>query len=172
MFIKFFWYISYTFISPREVSIPKRLWAQSREVKSIPDRNSRTSKVNMTHDMTNDTIKFPKLNSDNWFQLKVQAKAMCMKHECWEAVQGEVNPEEEVSPQVATSRVRMDNKAQSLIVSSVGDEFLDDLDECTSAREMWETLENACTSYDILQEILFFRELFRGEKQETETMQA
>jgi len=49
---------------------------------------------------------------------------------------------------------------------------LDDLDECTSAREMWETLENACTSYDILQEILFFREMFREEKQETETMQA
>ena len=43
--------------------------------------------------------------------------------------------------QVATFQVRMDNKAQSLIVSAVGDEFLDDLDDCQSAREIRETLE-------------------------------
>lgn len=126
-------------------------------------------------------VRYPKLNSENWFSWKVHTKAQCMRFECWEGVLGyEVEHSENengegveatVTPEEQRRRTRLDNKAQSIIISSVGDEFLDDLDDCENAKDMWNTLKGLCTSYGLLQEIIFFRELFQGEKDENTTMQ-
>lgn len=107
-------------------------------------------------------------------------KALCLKHQCWEAVTGwevqvEVNAEGEeviVPVQDAEQRRRrkVNDTALGLIINHVSDSYLDDLESVETAKEAWEILEQVCTTYGTLHLITFLEELVTMRKTDNISM--
>lgn len=100
-----------------------------------------------------DELKLPRLEENNYHAWSVRTKAALMQKNCWEAVQpGYSLPYTE-------AQNKTDQKALSFILLSVSDAYLEDIGDCQTAKEAWDTLENMHTKFGLLHTVLLLREM-------------
>lgn len=126
----------------------------------------------------------PVLDTENYEIWAVRLEALLMKKGCWEAVEGfgpyihvgadglerEIIDETAFPAAEVKRRTRLNQQASAIIIEYVSDAFLDDVTNVESAKEMWESLEEVCSTYDVFQEIIFLKEMVTTEKNDEESM--
>jgi len=124
----------------------------------------------------------PRLNTENYEVWTVRVKAHLMEKHCWEGVVGfadyihvdavgveHVIDDETAFPQHEIREKKLNEQASAIIVKNVDNSFLDGIVDLETAKEMWEALEEVCSTYDEFQETIFLKEMANVEK--TDCMQ-
>ena len=106
------------------------------------------------------TAKVPVLNSNNHFAWSLRVKAELRLRDAWEAI---VGYEDALDASLTQGEVRRRAKsntiALSIIYKTVGDEFLGDIADCTTAREAWKILDDLCNSEGLVNGAMVLKEL-------------
>lgn len=106
-------------------------------------------------------LKIPRLEENNYHAWSVRTKAALIQKNCWEAVRrGYEYPSTE-------AQTKIDMKALSFILLSVSDSYLEDIGECTTAKEAWDILENMHTKFGLLHTVLILKGIVNITKPET-----
>lgn len=106
------------------------------------------------------TTKFPVLNSNNHFAWSLRVKAELLLRDAWEAIVGyEDALDASLTQGEVRRRARSNTIALSILYKTVGDEFLGDIADCTTAREAWKILDDLCNSEGLVNGAMVLKEL-------------
>lgn len=113
-----------------------------------------------------DEAKLDKLNANNYRHWSLRVQGVLEVKGCWSAIDPGFNDEEEITDK----QKKIDHLAKSIFYLSVNDESLDDIIDCKTAKEIWETLQQIHTQYDTWHGLLLVRDFVNMQKQSSQSI--
>lgn len=104
-----------------------------------------------------------KLNGTNWYDWKNSFRGLCLKNECWEAIDGWDDDEFEAGAELKR-RKKLNNKALGLLLGRTEKSYRDLIEDIEEAKEAFELLRDECTTYTALHLVQFLDELVSVKK--------
>jgi hypothetical protein len=115
--------------------------------------------------MVDSYTQYPCLTSSNYYIWIVRIRSILQAKDCWEAVIGYSDEEcTEISAQERRRRQNANCLALSILSKTVSDEFIIHIEQCTTAKECWEVLENVNTKSNVYDQICSLRDLINIKK--------
>jgi hypothetical protein len=111
-----------------------------------------------------DSFKIEKLNDNNYRYWRMEVQGLLEEKGVWEAVE----PGYGADPTAAQKKV--DHKAKSALYLSINKASKDDVMNCTTAKEVWDTLSKVHTQYDLWHSALLVKDYVNAQKLEDESI--
>lgn len=112
-----------------------------------------------------DEFRIPKLSSENYHAWAIRARAALVQKGCWEAIEPGYGGRE-----MTNDERKINNRALTFMFLVVKDTYLDDIGECSSAHEAWNTLEEIHSKCGLLHALQVMRDFFNTKMKPDETM--
>lgn len=101
-----------------------------------------------------DELKIPKLAENNYTAWSIRTRAALVQKNCWEAIDPGFGPE------LKDEERKLNDRALTFLFLVVNDEYLDDIADCTRAKEAWISLKDVHTKFGLLHTLQLLKELF------------
>lgn len=129
------------------------------------------------------------LNETNYHAWSIRMKQCLIRKDCWEPIEGYDDIERDadgdpvldedgnpkliaITAKERARRRKLENLAREQIYEKISDAILEEVDECETAKEIWDHLSKANTSFDFIYEIKILKELLAVKKTDDLTAQA
>jgi Reverse transcriptase (RNA-dependent DNA polymerase)/gag-polypeptide of LTR copia-type/Integrase core domain/GAG-pre-integrase domain len=102
---------------------------------------------------TSDEFRIPRLTSENYHTWSIRARAALVQKGCWEAIDpGFID--------MTRDDNKNNNRALTFLFLVVEDNYLDDIGNCSRAKEAWEILKEIHSKYGLLHILQIMRDFF------------
>ena len=116
-----------------------------------------------------------KLHATNFYTWKFKIRLILLREEVWSVVDGTEKAPVEGSADNAKAQIdawrKKDEKAYTSICLSISDSELPHIRACTSAAEVWKTLNDTYESSDLARKLYLRRKFFTAQMQDGDSMQ-
>ncbi|KAG5898168.1 hypothetical protein JTB14_013212 [Gonioctena quinquepunctata] len=113
-----------------------------------------------------DDYKVEKLNSENYRYWSMRAQGILEVKNLWQAV----DPGFSKDQLREAANKKTDHSAKSILYLLINNNSLDDIMDCKTAKEVWETLKQIHTKYDTWHGLLLLKDFVNRAKKEDETI--
>lgn len=111
-----------------------------------------------------DELKIPKLDGNNYTAWSIRTRAALVQKNYWEAIDPGYGSE------LKAEESKINGKALTFLFLVVEDNFLDDIADCTRAKDAWTTLKDIHTKFRLLHTLQLLREFFNVRMNSGESM--
>jgi hypothetical protein len=111
-----------------------------------------------------DVTRIEKLNDENYIYWRMEAQGILVEKGAWDAI----DPGYGAEPTAAQKKA--DHKAKTMLYLMIDKASKNDIMECQTAKEVWDTLEKVHTKYDLWHGALIVKEYVLETKKENESM--
>lgn len=116
--------------------------------------------------MAYEDYKVPKLNGENYHAWSIRARAALVQKKCWDAVEPGYGIE------MTENERKKNDEALTLMFLIVDDTFLDDIGDCSRAREAWNSLKEMHTKFGLLHVLQLMKDFFNTSMKPGETVKS